>query len=380
MSFTMSVVNEEEIKAIVQEEVKPIPEEVRKLKEVADKNVEAIMALDITKLDGRKEILKSIETFGMSTMTTSSKKNSLLQVSVGNLSKSGDEGGMVAKDLAALQFQLKDLDPSMIDFAKTGFLGKLFNPLRAYFQRYEKADEVIADIVKSLEKGKITLKDDNTTLELEQHSLRALTKTLQKEIQLGVLMDESIEAQVELAKRENEDPDKIRFIEDEVLFPLRQRLMDLQQMLTVNQQGILAFEIVIRNNRELIRGVDRANTVTISALRNAVTVARALYNQKIVLQKINALNATTNNLIEGVSRMLNEQGVEIQKHAIESNISVETLKVSFAETLKAFESINNYKREALPKMRETINQFKELANVGEQQIQRIEKGTALGLQ
>lgn len=98
-------------------------------------------------------------------------------------------------------------------------------------------------------------------------------------------MDESIEAQIELAKLRNEDPDKIRFITEEVLFPLRQRVMDLQQMLVVNQQGIMAIEVVVRNNKELIRGVDRAKNVTISALKISVTVASALYNQKIVLKK-----------------------------------------------------------------------------------------------
>ena len=138
-----------------------------------------------------------------------------------------------------------DLDPSVVDFAKTEFLGKLFNPLRAYFLKYQKADSVIADIVVSLEKGKTTLKNDNTTLEIEQQTLRDLTKKLQKEIQLGTMMDESIEAQIELARLRNEDPDKIRFITEEVRFPLRQRVMDLQQMLVVNQQGIMAIEVVV---------------------------------------------------------------------------------------------------------------------------------------
>lgn len=129
------------------------------------------------------------------------------------------------------------------------------------------------------------LKNDNTTLEIEQQTLRELTKRLKKEIQLGILMDEEIEKQIEAAKQRNEDEDKVRFITEEVLFPLRQRVMDLQQMLVVNQQGIMAIEVVIRNNKELIRGVDRARNVTVSALKISVTVASALYNQKIVLQK-----------------------------------------------------------------------------------------------
>ncbi|AJY73551.1 toxic anion resistance protein [Paenibacillus beijingensis] len=379
MSFSMEVTSPEEIKAAIEQEVKPVPEEVAKLKEAADSNVATIMALDIESLEKRKEILQSIETFGLNTMKSSSQKNSLLQVSIGNLSKTGDEGGQVAKGLAELHTQLKDLDPSMVDFAKKGFLSKLFNPLRAYFLKYEKADSVIADIVVSLDKGKATLKNDNTTLEIEQQTLRDLTKKLQKEIQLGALMDESIESQLEAGKLRSEDPDKIRFITEEVLFPLRQRVMDLQQMLVVNQQGIMAIEVVVRNNKELIRGVDRANNVTISALKISVTVAGALYNQRIVLKKIELLNETTNNLIAGTSRLLKDQGAEIHKQSLETSISVETLKQAFTDVLAALDSISTYKQEALPKMRETIHQFRELADDGEKQIVRLEKGHKLGL-
>lgn len=379
MSFSMEVASPEAIKVAIKEEVKPVPEELAKLREVAEKNVATIMALEIESLEKRKEILQSMDTFGLNTMKLSSDKNTLLQVSVGNLSKTGDEGGQVAKGLTALHTQLKDLDPSVIDFAKKGFLGVMFNPLRAYFHKYQKADAMIADIVVSLDKGKTTLKNDNTTLELEQQTLRELTKRLQKEIELGVLMDESIESQIQAAKQRNEDPEKIRFITEEVLFPMRQRLMDLQQMLVVNQQGIMAIEVVIRNNKELIRGVDRAKNVTISALKISVTVASALYNQKIVLKKIELLNQTTNELIAGTSRMLKNQGAEIHKQSLESSISVDTLKQAFTDVLEALDSISAYKQEALPKMRDTINQFRELADNGEKQIQRMEKGRRLGL-
>lgn len=379
MSFTMEVVSPEKLKTAIEEEVKPDSEEVAQLKELAAGNVASILELDLESLDKRRQILQSIESFGMSTMRSSSEKNSLLQVSVGNLAKTGDDGGLVAKGLTELNLQLKDLDPSAIDFAKTGFLGKLFNPLRAYFAKYQRADSMISDIIVSLDKGKTVLRNDNTTLEFEQQALRELTKKLQKEIQLGTLMDTEIEAQIEAARLRNESQDKIQFITEEVLFPLRQRVMDLQQMMVVNQQGIMAIEVVMRNNKELIRGVDRARNVTVSALRIAVTVASALYNQQIVLKKIEMLNKTTDALISGTSRMLKEQGAAIHKQSLESSISVDTLKQAFTDVLSAFESISVYKQEALPKMRDTIVQFRELADTGEVQIQRLERGQKLGL-
>ena len=377
MAFTMEVPDEAAIKSEVLEQVKPVPEEVAKLQTVAESNVAEIMTLDIDEFAKKKDILGSIESFGADSMKRAAVKNSLLQVTVGNLSKNGDEGGIVAKGLMDLQRELKDLDPSLIDFTRTGILGKLFDPIRAYFAKYQKADSAIADIIVSLDKGNTTLKNDNTTLEIEQQSMRDLTKKLMKEIQLGTLMDESIEKQIEAAKARNEDPEKVKFVTEEVLFPLRQRFMDMQQMIVVNQQGVMATEIVIRNNKELMRGVERAKNVTISALRISVMVASALYNQKIVLKKIQMLNDLTNIFISSNAQLLKKQGADIQKGSMEANISVEMLKTAFADAMEALDSISTYKQEALPKMRDTINQFKELAAKGEEQIQQIEKGHKL---
>lgn len=375
MDFSMDVLDTEAIKKEIVEEVKPVPEEVKQLKALTTRNVNALVNLDMDSLEERTKVLKSIDSFGLDTIQKSSQKNSLLQVTVGNLSKVGGEGGDVALGLMQLQREMKDLDPSAIDFAKTGMLGKLFNPLRGYFQKFQKADNVINDIIVSLEKGKTTLKNDNTTLEIEELALRDLTKKLAKEIEMGALMDEEIEKFINIARSKNEDPDRVRFVEEELLFPLRQRIMDMQQMIVVNQQGIMAIEVVRRNNKELIRGVDRAKNVTVSALRIATIVASALYNQKIVLQKIEMLNKTTNELISGTAKMLKEQGAAINKQSMEANISVDTLKAAFSDTMSALETISVYKQEALPRMKQTISEFRELAEAGEKQIQKLEKKT-----
>lgn len=377
MGFSMEVSDLDVIKEEILEEVKPVPEEVQKLQEIASNNVTEIMKIDLDSLEERQTLVKSIEAFGMDTMTSSSRKNAMLEVSCSNLSKIGGESGQIANSLLDLQKEVKDLDPSLIDFTKEGLMGKIFNPLRTYFNKYQKADDVIADIVISLNKGKETLINDNTTLEIEEVAMRDLTKTLTKEIDMGSLMDQALANEINIAKSKNESEDKLRFVTEEIQFPLRQRIMDMQQMMIVNQQGIMAIEIIRRNNKELIRGVDRANNVTISAMRIAAMVASGLYNQNIVLQKIEMLNETTNKLISGTSTMLKEQGTEIHKQSMEANISVETLKTAFADLMTAMDEISAYKQAALPKMKQTINEFRELTIEGEKQIRRLEKGSSL---
>ena len=377
MDFSMEVVDGKAVEEEVIEQIKPEPQEVVALKNIANQNVANLVKIDMTSLEERSTVLKGIEEFGLETIRKSSEKNSLLQVPIKDLSKLGGEGSEVAEGLVALQHEMKNLDPSLIDFTKTGFLGKFFNPIRTYFEKYQKADSVINDIVASLERGKNTLKNDNTTLEIEEVALRDLTKKLAKEIEMGSFMDEAISQEVDKARAANEDADKIRFISEEVLFPLRQRIMDMQQMIIVNQQGIMAIEVIRRNNKELIRGVERAKNVTISALRIATMVASALYNQKIVLKKIEMLNETTNQLISGTANMLKQQGADIHKQSMEANVSVETLKSAFSDTMDALEAISTYKQEALPKMKETIAEFRELAEKGEKEIQKLEKNVQL---
>jgi uncharacterized protein YaaN involved in tellurite resistance len=369
----MEIVNTEDLKKEIETEVKPNSNETALVKKQAEQNVIEIMELDIDKIEERRNMIKSIDDFAMDTLQNSARKNSLLQTTVGNLSKSGENGSVVSNSLADLHREIKDLDPSSLDFTKDGIFGKLFNPIRRYFEKYNKADGIIKDIIVSLDKGKATLKNDNTTLEIEEDNLREMTKKLNSELTLGLIMDGQIDEQIERAKAKGEDEEKIRFVTEEILYPLRQRIMDMQQMVAVNQQGIIAMEVIRRNNKELIRGVDRAKTVTVTALRTAVMVASALYNQKIVLEKIELLNETTSNIISSTSKMLKDQGAAIQKQAAESMISPDVLKQAFNDALDALNDISTFKQQAMPRMRETIIQFRELADTGEKEIARLER-------
>lgn len=372
MGFSMDFPDMDDVKEEVKEEVKPAPEVQARAEKAADSNTQELFDFDLGSLQERRQIVTSIDTFGNDLVEKSTKKNELLNVRLVDLSKMGGENGEVVSGLSKLQVQMKDLDPSGIDFTKRSALGKLFNPIKTYFAKFEKADDIIAETIAALGKGKATLKNDNTTLEIEQLALRDLTKKLSQQIELGTQMDASITAAIEKAKTENVDEERVKFIEEEVLFPLRQKVMDLQQMQAVNMQGIIAMEIVRRNNKELIRAVERAESVTVSALRIAVTVASALYNQKIVLEKVNAVNEATNRLIGATAKMLKEQGAEIQKQAMDTNISVDTLKSAFADTFDALDAVTEYKHKALPQMQVTIAQFKEMADEGEKRILKME--------
>lgn len=370
--FNLNIPSKEELKKTVEESLIMDNERETMISDISKQKAEEILNANAYNLDDRQALSKAIETFGQDVIVSSTEKNTILQKRLSDLSKIGGESQLVADGLDELSTEVESLNPAGIDVTDNGFLSKIFNPVKKYFKKYQTADETIGKIIDTLEEGAQTLRDDNTTLEIEYVGMLNLSKQLVEKRKMGKELDDYLTHQINKQKSENADPNKIRFLEEEVLFPLRQRMIDFDQMLAVNQQGMISMETIRRNNYELIRSVERAKTVTVSALRTAVMVAGALYNQNLVLSKIKAINETTNNMIATTSRMLKTQGAEIQKQAISANIDMETLKTAFNDALQAFDEINTFKQKALPQMKTTLAEFDSLIAQGQTLIDNIE--------
>ena len=380
MAFSLEIPDVEEVKEKVEQELKVTEEREATVDEAAKQKVEEIMGTDLTVFEDRKNISAAFQEFGADVVRKTEAKNGILSKRMVEFSRGSAETGEVAKGLAELSAQMKTLDPSAVNFDEKGLFGKIASPVKRYFDKYKTADAEIADIVKSLDSGKKMLHNDNVTLELEEQELFGLSKQLNEKVAMGNALDQYLTSAIDTKRAEGGDEEKVRFVEEEVLFPLRQRIMDFQQLQVVSQQGVVALDVIRRNNNELIRAVDRAKTVTVSSLRTAVTVAGALYNQKLVLEKVNLLNESTNNMIAATSNMLKTQGVEIQKQASEAMISTETLRKSFADTLQALDNISSYKLEALPRMRQTIEEFRQLADEGTKKLDQMEEAGSFQLE
>ncbi|MFH1153221.1 MAG: toxic anion resistance protein [Pseudomonadota bacterium] len=342
------------------------------------KKLLAINPEDPAQLEVRSRNIAAVENLGAETQRQVSVRSAMLKEPIRKLMAKGDDGGQVANALVDLNEQVEELDPAKFDFepgwfARTlGFIPGVGRPLKRYFIRFESAQTVLDAIFNSLNQGADMLKRDNLTLAEDQKHMRILTDKLKKSIQLGMLLDAKLSHALE---REIAPEDsRQRFIQDELLFPIRQRIMDLQQQLAVAQQAILSIELIMRNNKELIRGVSRATHVTANALNVAVVVAMALANQRIVLNKISALNTTTNKLIADTAASLKAQGTAIHKDAASSKLDINTLKQAFADIQAAMDDISKYRREALPQMATAVLEMERLTHEAETAIKKMEKG------
>jgi uncharacterized protein YaaN involved in tellurite resistance len=294
------------------------------------------------------------------------------------MSKGGfSEGGNVAQSLLDLRHQIEDLDPS-----KASGVRKLLgiipfgDKLRNYFHRYESAQKQLNAILNALYRGQDELRKDNVALEQEKVHLWETMQRLAQYVYIAERLDAALEARV--SEIEATDPEHATALRNDVLFYLRQKHQDLLTQLAVSIQGYLAIDLVRRNNIELIKGVDRATTTTIAALRTAVIVAQALANQRLVLDQITALNTTTSNLIESTSKLLANQSVAVNEQAASSTIGIDKLEAAFTNIYQAMDAIDTFKVQALSSMQTTIDTLTTEIQKSQTYIERVRKSDSQG--
>jgi uncharacterized protein YaaN involved in tellurite resistance len=280
--------------------------------------------------------------------------NRMLQMPVKALNEGSlSQGSKVGQTLLDLRRTVEDLDPSQATGAKK-FLGMIpfGDRITDYFRKYQSAQSHLNGILHSLQSGQDELQKDNVALNLEKKSLWESMGRLNQYVYVAERLDARLAAQV--ATLETTDPETAKALREDVLFYVRQKHQDLLTQLAVSIQNYLAIDIIIKNNIELIKGVDRATTTTVSALRTAVIVAQALNNQQLVLDQITALNTTTSGLIERTSELLKTNSARIQEQSASSTISIESLQKAFANIYDTMDSIDQFKVRALDNMAATI--------------------------
>jgi len=267
-----------------------------------------------------------------------------------------DQESGVGADLTELRRTVEELDPGRAGkmtgrklFGIIPFGGKLKN----YFDSYTSAQGHIQAILARLSSGKDELLMDNAAIDVERQKLWEAMGKLEQMIHIAKTLDERLEE--EALNQDSIDPAKAKAIRETALFYVRQRTQDLLTQMAVSVQGYLALDLVKKNNVELVKGVDRASTTTVGALRTAVTVAQAMTNQKLVLGQITALNQTTAGIIDSTSQMLRDNTGKIHEQAAASTIPIETLQRAFQNIYDTMDEVDTFKLRALDSMKQTVD-------------------------
>jgi uncharacterized protein YaaN involved in tellurite resistance len=268
----------------------------------------------------------------------------------------GDAQTRVASTLVDLRTTVTGLDPNRADLTGAKKVLRWIpggSKIDSYFARYQSAQSHLDAIIKALSSGQDELRKDNAAIETEKANMWTTMGKLAEYSALAAALDAAIEAKIAEAEGAGRTQDA-ETLKADALFPVRQRRHDFMTQAAVSVQGYMALDLVRRNNIELIKGVDRAQTTTIAALRTAVIVSQALSRQKLVLDQISALNTVTSNLIESTSAQLRMQGAQINQQAASATLDVAKLQAAFDNVFATMDALDTFRAQAVDSMAQTV--------------------------
>ncbi len=344
-----------------------------------------LAALDVRSPEFAKKV-QSITSLGDREMRESANVSSRMlerpAAALGGRGRSGsdaqtrDAQTRVAGTLADLRVTITELDPNRADLTGIKKVLKWIpggDKVDRYFAKYQSAQSHLDAIVRALASGKDELGKDNASIEVEKANMWALMGKLGEYNELATALDAAVEnevASLEAAGR-TDDANTLRA---DALFPIRQRRQDIMTQMAVAVQGYMALDLVRKNNLELMRGVDRAQTTTIAALRTAVIVSQALARQKLVLDQITGLNAATGDLIQRTSEQLRIQGAQINEQAASSTVAVEKLQAAFDNVFQAMDAVDTFRAQAVDSMAATVTALEGQIDRAKPYLERVRRG------
>ncbi|MET9632680.1 toxic anion resistance protein [Lentzea sp. NPDC006480] len=261
----------------------------------------------------------------------------------------------VSTSLVELRRSVRELDPQdLTKLTSRKILGFIpgGNAARGLLARLRAADEPVNRIVLKLRSGQDALKRDNAAIKGERQRLWDLMTKLSQDAALAAEMDEAVQRQVDIL--DLSDPGRANALRADVLFGLRQRHQDLLTQLAVCAQGYLALDVVRRNNDELIKGIERAVSTTVTALRIGVAVAAALAGQREVIDQVDAVRGLTDSILKSNATLMSLQGQDIQRIASTPAVGIEAVRTSFDQIYAAIDAIDTFKARAADSMSSTV--------------------------
>ncbi len=322
-----------------------------------------------------------IESIGSKEIKDIQVMSKALSTPLRDIQSTDSPSNVISEQLLSLKVRVDEINPGNFDL-QPGFFGRMIqkvtgnSAINKYMTKFQKTSNVIEAIVHSLDQGAISLQEQNIIFFDDKKRYMDSSVALTEKINILLSADVKVKAMIEAEV----NPEHKKFLQEEVLFVLEQHIQDIQQTNLVSQQGVLALDILVKNNKELIKGVSRTKNVTIAALGIGATIAVGLNEQKKVLDTITAINDGTSDLLASNGMLLKTQGAAIQKQAAGAMLNMEKMTAAINDTIAAIEDVETFKQKALPEMSNTIAKFSEMSAVIDQKIQKLEKGAKVQIE
>ncbi|MBC7780643.1 MAG: toxic anion resistance protein [Proteobacteria bacterium] len=243
------------------------------------------------------------------------------------------------------------------------------NKLQAYFRKYQSAGAQIRDALEKVNLARDDMQKDATEIEHVKGKLWEAMLKLKGAIHFSEQLDAKLAARVEALKAS--DPMRARALEQDVLFYARQNLQDMYTQQAVCVNGYLSLDVLKKTAREMMNGCTRIATTGMSALATAQTVARATGNQIQVMEMLQGVKGSIENLVVSTAKQLEVHVQKTGDFAANPLIGVEKIKEAFDTTFRAMDAMDNFRAKAIETMAKNNDLMKEQIGRAETYLDKV---------
>jgi uncharacterized protein YaaN involved in tellurite resistance len=221
--------------------------------------------------------------------------------------------------------------------------------LQSYLRRYEGARNQIEALYEVIVHAQDDVRRSVTELGDVRKKLWGGLEKLEAVVYFISELDNRLSAEIDAMKLA--DPVRARALEQEVLYYVRQNLGDVQgtQALTINAYNIA--DELRKCGREVIIGCQRMETMGMSALSIAVTLARATGVQIRTLDVLEKSKQSVEALISATGDAMLNHTKRVAAFSANPLLGVQKLQEMFDKTAQAVDVMDTYRSDSLVTMK-----------------------------
>ncbi|MCX7553586.1 toxic anion resistance protein [Marinicella sp. S1101] len=252
------------------------------IEKAADQLVDWVLAMDFNDLQLVDQVRNALFELGAEEQAAYWQLNKRLIHPLQQLMADTDAGGKVSKLLAQLSQQVADMQPPQRRLSWRERFLLLFSWRESAYQmwldNFPEKRKVMVGLVEQLNAEKRQLMRDNQILNGDHEALMAGLQKLTQSFDFVTVFEQQLK--LRSADTLTISAHHLAVIDDELLGPVQQRLIDLQQQSLIARQAMMTVELIIKQNQSLIRDIDQTVMTTTAALDVAAGVAMANNNQR----------------------------------------------------------------------------------------------------
>ncbi len=261
------------------------------------------------------------------------------------------DSGEVGEVLTDLLVRVKEVNVDGLTPNDQGFFSKMFGGIKKetskFIARYDKLSVQIEKIIDQLEKAKLQLIRDITTLDTMYVKNLEYLKQLDIFIMAGSLklkdLNDKVFPELKEKAQKSGDPVDAQKVKDmaELISRFEKKLHDLKLSRMIAIQTAPQIRLIQNNDQTLVEKIQSSIMNTIPLWKNQIVIAITLLRQQSALKLQRDVTNTTNELLTKNSELLKTGSIEIAKENERGIVEIETLKkvnndlmTTLEETLK----------------------------------------------